>query len=115
MTSIIVLAANTSEDYDNLKNRIVPQFISNTVLGVADSIYYRVAYDDANRRILFRDGYKDADALLKHVQVDVGEQLREAGRPGFLRSPPTLTFVGPRDQRSDVLVCLLYTSDAADE
>ena len=104
----MVLSATLQVDYDELKNRIVPQFFLNTVLGDADNIYYRVAYDDANRRILFRDGYRDADALLEHVQKDVLEQLVEAGPR--LRSPPSLWFVGPREQRSRVLVGPLINS-----
>ena len=70
MTAIVVLTANNDVDYEVLKNRVVPQFISNTLLGNADNIFYRVAYDDANRRILFRDGYRDAAALLQHVGVE---------------------------------------------
>ena len=95
MTAIVVLTANNDVDYEVLKNRVVPQFISNTLLGNADNIFYRVAYDDANRRILFRDGYRDAAALLQHVGVDVIKQLGEAGE----RATPKLWFVGPKEQR----------------
>ena len=95
MSAIVELTANSAEDYDVLKNSIVPQFISNTLLGNADNIFYRVAYDDSNRRILFRDGYRDAAALLQHVGVDVMKQLGEAAE----RSTAKLWFVGPKDQR----------------
>ena len=98
MTAIVELTANNAVDYAVLKNKTVPELISNTRGGNADNIFYRVAYDDANLKILFRDGYRDAAALLQHVGVDVGKQLGEAGN----RSTSELWFVGPKDQRSIV-------------
>ena len=96
---MVVLTANPGE-YQELKFRIAPEFIENTRKGKADNIFYRVAYDDDSQQILFRDGYRDAQALIDHVTVDTIAQLMDAG----MRSAAKLWFIGPKEQLDIVRV-----------